>query len=130
MAGDAADPGIRVGVAVAARRVAPRSITIRLVGIRIGAVRVNAERQSEGGPLVAEVLEISQKTLKTIYQNFVASVGINSGGLIFSAVGRLSPMSAAVVHNASTIVVVLNSLKLGRQVAGSNPPQLLSEVKV
>jgi cation-transporting P-type ATPase C len=80
--------------------------------------------------LVADVLEISQKTLKTIYQNFVASVGINAGGLVFSAVGRLSPFSAAIVHNASTIAVVLNSLRLGREVAGSNPLDTLKEVKI
>ena len=80
--------------------------------------------------LVGEVLDISQKTLKTIYQNFVASVGINAGGLVFSAVGRLSPFSAAIVHNASTIVVVLNSLRLGREVAGTHPLQTLVEVKI
>jgi cation-transporting P-type ATPase C len=80
--------------------------------------------------LVGEVLDISQKTLKTIYQNFVASVGINAGGLVFSAVGKLSPFSAAIVHNASTIVVVLNSLRLGREVAGSNPLNTLAEVKI
>ena len=80
--------------------------------------------------LVAETLDISQKTLKTIYQNFVASVGINAGGLMFSAVGQLSPFSAAIVHNASTIAVVLNSLRLGRQVAGSNPLKTLGELKI
>ena len=80
--------------------------------------------------LVAETLDISQKTLKTIYQNFAAAVGINAGGLAFSAVGQLSPFSAAIVHNASTIAVVLNSLRLGKQVAGSNPLDTLKEVKI
>jgi heavy metal translocating P-type ATPase len=80
--------------------------------------------------LVPEVLDISQKTLRTIYQNFAASVGINAGGLVLSAVGRLSPFSAAIVHNASTIAVVLNSLRLGRQVAGNNPLNTLREVKI
>lgn len=80
--------------------------------------------------LVPEVLDISQKTLKTIYQNFAAAVGINTGGMLFSASGKLSPFAAALVHNASTIAVVLNSLRLGRQVAGSNPLEILSEVKI
>jgi heavy metal translocating P-type ATPase len=80
--------------------------------------------------LVPETLDISQKTLKTIYQNFVAAVGINSGGLVVSTFGKLSPLSAALVHNASTIVVVLNSLRLGKQVAGSNPLYVLKEVKI
>ena len=70
--------------------------------------------------LVPEVLDISQKTLKTIYQNFIAAVGIDAGGLLYSAPsGKLSPFSAAIVHNASTIAVVLNSLRLGKQVAGA-----------
>lgn len=80
--------------------------------------------------LVAEVLEISRKTLTTIYQNFAASVGINAGGLAFSAFGKLSPFSAAIVHNASTIAVVLNSLRLGKQVAGSSPLGNLEEIRI
>ncbi len=80
--------------------------------------------------LVPETIQISQKTLKTIYQNFVAAVGINAGGLVITSLGKLSPFSAAIVHNASTIVVVLNSLRLGREVAGSNPLRVLKEVKI
>jgi cation-transporting P-type ATPase C len=80
--------------------------------------------------LVVETLDISQKTLRTIYQNFAAAVGINAGGLVVSTFGKLSPFSAAIVHNASTIAVVLNSLKLGKQVAGSNPLETLKEVKI
>ena len=82
--------------------------------------------------LVAETLDISQKTLKTIYQNFAAAVGINAGGLVVSTFGKLSPFSAAIVHNASTIAVVLNSLRLGKQVAGSSTSLMstLKEVKI
>jgi heavy metal translocating P-type ATPase len=80
--------------------------------------------------LVTEVLDISQKTLKTIYQNFAASVGINAGGLIIGALGKLSPFSAALVHNASTIAVVLNSLRLGKEVSKSNILDTLKEVSL
>jgi cation-transporting P-type ATPase C len=80
--------------------------------------------------LLADTLDISQRTLRTIYQNFVAAVGINSGGLVISTFGRLTPFSAAIVHNASTIVVVLNSLRLGREVASSSILKILKEVKV
>lgn len=80
--------------------------------------------------LVAEVFEVSQKTLRAIYQNFAASVGINAGGMAFSAFGKLSPFSAAIVHNASTIAVVVNSLRLGKQVAGSSPLRSLGEVRI
>ena len=79
--------------------------------------------------LVPEALTISQKTLATIYQNFAASVGINFGGILFGAAGKLSPFSAAIVHNASTIAVVINSLRLGREVAnGKSIIQLKEEL--
>ena len=80
--------------------------------------------------LIGETIKISQQTLRTIKQNFVAAVGINAGGLVVSTFGKLSPFSAAIVHNASTIAVVLNSLKLGKQVAGVNPLLALEEVKI
>ena len=71
--------------------------------------------------LAADVLEISQKTLRTIFQNFAASVGINIGGIGFSMLGKMTPFSAAIVHNASTIAVVLNSLRLGKEVGERVP---------
>ena len=80
--------------------------------------------------LVADVLEISQKTLRTIYQNFAASVGINIGGIGFSMLGKMTPFSAAIVHNASTIAVVFNSLRLGKQVGGAGPLKLIKEVSI
>ena len=80
--------------------------------------------------LVPEVIKISRRTLRTIYENFAASVGINAGGVAFGALGKLTPFSAAIVHNAATIAVVLNSFKLGRQVAGSNPLAVLGDVKI
>jgi len=80
--------------------------------------------------LVGELFDVSRKTLKTIYQNFIAAVGINAGGMVYSATGQLSPFSAAIVHNASTLAVVVNSLRLGRTVAGDNPLKVLREVTI
>jgi cation-transporting P-type ATPase C len=80
--------------------------------------------------LIADTLDISQRTLRTIYQNFIAAVGINSGGLLISTFGTLTPFSAAIVHNASTIVVVLNSLRLGREIAPASLLKMIKEVKV
>jgi cation-transporting P-type ATPase C len=77
--------------------------------------------------LVADTLAISKETLRTIYQNFVAAVGINSGGLIVSTFGKLSPFSAAIVHNASTIAVVLNSFRLGRHKTALDGAQVIQE---
>ncbi len=78
--------------------------------------------------LVAEMFDASQKTLRTIYQNFIAAVAINAGGIVYGAMGQLSPFSAAIVHNASTIAVVINSLRLGKSISGKNPLGVLKEV--
>jgi cation-transporting P-type ATPase C len=80
--------------------------------------------------LVAETLDISRRTLRTIHQNFFFSVSINALGVAFGALGKLSPFAGAIVHNASTIAVVLNSLKLGREVAKANPLSILKEIKL
>jgi cation-transporting P-type ATPase C len=66
--------------------------------------------------LVPETLRIAQTSLRTIYQNFAASIGVNVVGLGFGAMGRLSPFAAAIVHNLSTIAVVINSFALTRQI--------------
>jgi cation-transporting P-type ATPase C len=80
--------------------------------------------------LVVDTLDISRKTLRTIHQNFFFSIGINGLGVGVGALGKLSPFAAAIVHNASTIAVVLNSFRLGREVARGNPLTLLKEIKI
>ena len=47
-----------------------------------------------------------------VRQNFAASLGINGVGVVAGALGVLSPFAAAVVHNLSTVAVVLNSGRL------------------
>ncbi len=67
--------------------------------------------------LVPQTIEISRKTYKTIEQNFMASVGVNVVGLLIGASGVLSPFSAALVHNLSTIAVIANSLRLKMRIS-------------
>jgi heavy metal translocating P-type ATPase len=66
--------------------------------------------------LIPESIEISKKTLKTIKTNFIASIGINGVGLVMGAGGKLNLFTAAIVHNLSTIAVVLNSFRLGQNI--------------
>jgi cation-transporting P-type ATPase C len=67
--------------------------------------------------LVPEALGIAKSALRTIHENFAASIGVNLVGLGFGALGKLSPFSAAIVHNLSTIAVVLNSFALQKKTA-------------
>jgi cation-transporting P-type ATPase C len=61
---------------------------------------------------VGEVVRLSRRTMALVRQNFAASLGINGVGVVAGALGVLSPFAAAVVHNLSTVAVVLNSGRL------------------
>ena len=50
--------------------------------------------------------------MHVIRQNFFVSVGINTVGLLFGGLGMLPVIFGAVMHNASTILVVGNSLRI------------------
>ncbi len=60
---------------------------------------------------VSEVKELANKTMKLINANFNATVGINSMILIGATAGILSPINTAILHNGTTIGLLLNSLK-------------------
>ena len=61
---------------------------------------------------VAEVVHLSRRTMRLVRQNFAFSLGINGLGVIAGAFGLLSPFAAALLHNLSTVAVVLNSGRL------------------
>jgi cation-transporting P-type ATPase C len=55
------------------------------------------------------IIGLSQKTMEIIRQNFATAIVVNSVGLILASMGVLPVFWAAVLHNATTIAVVLNS---------------------
>ncbi len=59
-----------------------------------------------------EMLQISNKTIKTIRQNYGMALVINAGGLVAAAFGMINPFIAVVLHNTSTAGVLLNSSRL------------------
>lgn len=61
---------------------------------------------------VADVMDISRETMRVVRRNYAIAVGINSAGLVFAAAGSINPILAAVLHNASTLLVVFNSSRL------------------
>jgi cation transport ATPase len=63
--------------------------------------------------LVPEVLAISRRALGIIRQNIWGfAVAVNVTGIILASSGMLSPIGAAVVHNVSSLFVVINSGRL------------------
>lgn len=62
--------------------------------------------------MLPTVMSLSSNTMKVVKENFSLVIGINSVGLMLSAIGRLPVFWGAVLHNSSTIFVVANSIRL------------------
>jgi len=61
------------------------------------------------------LIKLSRQTRAVINQNFLFGVVFIIGGLTAAAFGYLNPILAAVMHNAGSLLVVLNSARLVRQ---------------
>lgn len=62
--------------------------------------------------LIPGLMRFSKNVLKTIHVNFGISLAINFTSVILSATGILDPVTGAIVHNASSIIVVSHSALL------------------
>ncbi|WLP88927.1 cation-translocating P-type ATPase [Gordonia sp. NB41Y] len=70
-----------------------------------------------------DIRDLGAHTVEVIRQNYGMSIAVNGLGLAIGAGGALSPVLAAVLHNASSVAVVLNSSRLIRyQVEPARPP--------
>jgi cation-transporting P-type ATPase C len=61
-----------------------------------------------------ELRDLSRHTIRVIRQNYGMSIAVSVLGLLVSAGGGLSPVMAAILHNASSIAVVANSSRATR----------------
>ena len=64
---------------------------------------------------VADAKAIANRTMKQIDTNFKLIVGANTAILAGAATGKLSPIATSVLHNGSTIAILLNALRGGLQ---------------
>lgn len=89
-----------IGVAMGGRRTD--------IAVESSDVTINSE-----DPLkLPEVVELGQQTMQLIRQNFTATITINTIAMLLGALGRITPLVAAIVHNAATIGVVINSSRI------------------
>jgi cation-transporting P-type ATPase C len=58
--------------------------------------------------------DLGRRTIRLVRQNYGMSIAVNAAGLLVSAGGAMSPVVAAVLHNASSVAVVGNSSRLIR----------------
>jgi len=52
------------------------------------------------------------RAVAVIRQNYAMAIAVNAIGLLVGAGGALSPVLAAILHNASSVAVVANSSRL------------------
>ncbi|WP_433803361.1 heavy metal translocating P-type ATPase [Actinomycetospora sp. CA-084318] len=93
-----ADLGIAMGVA--GTDVAVETADVALAGDRLTAL--------------LDLRDLGRHGVGVIRQNYGMSIAVNAVGLVVSAGGALSPVVAAILHNASSVAVVANSSRLIR----------------
>lgn len=90
------------------------------VGVAMGAAGTDVALESadvalmgDDLTLLPEILAISRRALGIIRQNIWGfAVAVNVVGIAFAGTGILSPIGAAIVHNVSSLFVVINSGRL------------------
>jgi Cd2+/Zn2+-exporting ATPase/Cu+-exporting ATPase len=88
------------------------------VGIAMGSgtdvARESADVVLIGNDLskLVETLRIARRCRRTIMQNFVGTLVVDSIGVGMAALGMLNPLLAAFIHVSSELVFILNSARL------------------
>lgn len=89
------------------------------IGVTMGAKRTDIASEasdiiitSDNPKMLPELVKLSTKTMAIIKQNFFVTFLVNGMAILLGALGMMSPITGAAVHNAATIGVVLNSARI------------------
>lgn len=89
------------------------------VGIAMGNTRTDVAIESasvtianDDPLLIPSAVQMSRKTMNIIKQNFAMVIGVNTLGIFLSGMGIIPVIWSSVLHNSSTIMVVMNSGRL------------------
>jgi len=89
------------------------------VGIAMGGTRTDLAMEASDititgdDPLmIPAIIRLARRTMGTVRQNFAIAIGVNTIGLLLGAMGVLPAFWGAVLHNSTTIAVVLNSARI------------------
>ena len=70
---------------------------------------------SEDPLKLPEFISLGKRTMRIVQQNFAATVAINTAAMTMGALGFINPLFSSIIHNVSTLGVVLNSTRLLRK---------------
>jgi Cd2+/Zn2+-exporting ATPase len=94
------------------------------VGIAMGAVGTDVAIETADIALmtdelgkIATIIRLSRKALRVIRENILFAIGFNTVLVFLSAQGWMTMILGAVLHQASSLLVILNSMRLLRKEA-------------
>ncbi|SDN51415.1 cation-translocating P-type ATPase [Bacillus sp. OK048] len=86
------------------------------IGVTMGSKRTDIASEAsdiiitgDNPTILPELVGLSKLTMNKIKQNFIATFVINGAAILLGALGVITPVLGAAIHNAATIGVVLNS---------------------
>lgn len=92
--------------------VADCSVAMGALGSELAVETAEIALLNDRIELVPALVKFSKTVLRTIHTNFALSIAVNAASVVLSAAGILDPVSGALVHNASSLLVVMNSASL------------------
>ncbi|MFY2860551.1 manganese-exporting P-type ATPase CtpC [Mycobacterium sp. THU-M104] len=89
-------------------------IAMGLAGTDVAVETADVALANDDLNRLLDVRELGARAVDAIRQNYGISIAVNAVGLAVGAGGALSPVLAAILHNASSVAVVTNSSRLIR----------------
>ncbi|OBK36959.1 copper-translocating P-type ATPase [Mycobacterium sp. 1245111.1] len=89
-------------------------IAMGLAGTDVAVETADVALANDNLERLLDVPDLGTHAVRVIRQNYGMSIAVNSIGLLMGAGGALSPVLAAILHNASSVAVVTNSSRLIR----------------
>jgi manganese-transporting P-type ATPase C len=89
-------------------------IAMGLAGTDVAVETADVALANDDLRRLLDVGDLGARAVDVIRENYGMSIAVNAAGLVIGAGGALSPVLAAILHNASSVAVVANSSRLIR----------------